>query len=192
MGGLDLVLTMPSSQNSVQLWLYEGGVGEVTDTFLLWAKVATPHASHGARQGHLFCPLRPSFFDTPATESERNQFLFALIDIRTLPGGPQKKSHILTNLEAHGFLIVQFTSLPFWMILNSLHCLCKDKRPDIFSSKAFDITTTIILNAITCHLIPLSLSVLVCKMKEYYLMSLPVILRFCTFYLLPSYSKLCL
>lgn len=130
--GLDLDLTMPSRQNSVQLWLYKGGIGEVMDTFLLCAKVATSHASHGARQGHSFCPLRPSCSDTPPAGSEWSQLLFALVDFRTCPGHLQKQSHSFTNLEAHGFLIVQLTSLPFWMTLNSLRCLCKDEKLDIF------------------------------------------------------------
>lgn len=120
----------------------------------------------------LVCPLRSCWFYTPSTESEWNPFLLALRDFRTLPVHLHK-SQFLKNLKAHSFLIVQFTSLPFWLILNSLNCLCKDERLGFFfSPKGSDTVTVIIVNMITCHLVSLGHSLLICKMKKCYTMSL--------------------
>lgn len=77
----------------------------------------------------LVCPLRPRCFDTSLTEW--NPFLLALTGFKTLPVHLHK-SQFLKNLKAHSFLIVQLISLPFWLILNSLNCLCKDERLGFF------------------------------------------------------------
>lgn len=117
------------------------------------------------------------------TESKWNQFLFALIDFRTLDQHLQKKSEFSANLQAHSLPVVQLTSLSFWMIFKFLKLLIQKWKTGLlfffFPSKASDLTATVIVNLLTSHLIPLGLGVLICKMKESHLMSLPVILRFC-------------
>lgn len=137
----------------------------------------------------LVCPLRPRCFDTSLTEW--NPFLLALTGFKTLPVHLHK-SQFLKNLKAHSFLIVQLISLTFWLILNSLNCLCKDERLGFFFSPKASDTVAIIVNMITCHLVPWGLSLLICKMKECYPMSLPIIMGFCAFHLLLSCFKLCL